>query len=168
MGKEFISIQDASKMTGKSIQTIRRLIKSKGVRSRKIKTPQGFNYALSRSDLIDFYKLDLEQEIEQTEAMVKDIQIAKENEAKTVLSGTQISIENHQAIVGLTKTIDILSQKMDDYQMLTQKLVDQGEKDKENFFRLIKTFQDRIMLLETQVKGLEDKTSPKWFEFWKA
>jgi len=47
-----------------------------------------------------------------------------------------------------------------------QKLISQHEKDKENLFRLIKSFQDRMIVLENQVKMLE---SPKkrWYQFWK-
>jgi site-specific DNA-cytosine methylase len=47
-----------------------------------------------------------------------------------------------------------------------QKLIDQHEKDKENLFRLIKTFQDRVVVLENQVKLLA-QPKKKWYEIWK-
>ena len=47
-----------------------------------------------------------------------------------------------------------------------QKLIDQHEKDKENFFRLIKTFQDKVVVLENQVKLLAEPKK-KWYQIWK-
>lgn len=47
-----------------------------------------------------------------------------------------------------------------------QKLIDQNDKDKENFFRLVKTFQDRIVVLENQVKLLA-QPKKRWYQVWK-
>ena len=58
MTKDFISIKDASEISGKSIQTIRRMIKSKKIKFKKEKTPQGFNYLVDLEDMITFYNID--------------------------------------------------------------------------------------------------------------
>ena len=49
MSSEYISIQEAADLTGKSIQTIRRAIKTKKVEFKRRKTPQGFNYQIKAS-----------------------------------------------------------------------------------------------------------------------
>lgn len=55
------------------------------------------------------------------------------------------------------------------YEELTatiQKLIEQHAKDKENFFGLIKTFQERNTVLEEKVKLLEAPKPSRW-KFWK-
>lgn len=49
--KSFVSIQEAAGMMGKSVQTIRRLIKKGEIRAKRVKTPQGFNYIIELEDL---------------------------------------------------------------------------------------------------------------------
>lgn len=49
--KSFVSIQEAAGVMGKSVQTIRRLIKKGEIKAKRVKTPQGFNYIIELSDL---------------------------------------------------------------------------------------------------------------------
>ena len=54
MGKsQYVSLQDAALLSGKSPQTIRRLIKGNNVRYRKYKTPQGFTYLVEKNALLN-------------------------------------------------------------------------------------------------------------------
>ncbi|MFA5948478.1 MAG: hypothetical protein WC806_05975, partial [Candidatus Gracilibacteria bacterium] len=59
MLKKLISIQEASDISNKSIQTIRRAIKAKKIIYRRKKTPQGFNYLIDFDSLIDLYRLKI-------------------------------------------------------------------------------------------------------------
>ena len=67
----YISIKDAADLSGKSIQTIRRLIKSKKVKFKKDRTPQGFNYLIDEQSFCAFYNIqraDTARKIEPAQA----------------------------------------------------------------------------------------------------
>jgi excisionase family DNA binding protein len=51
MAKDFITIQEASEHLGKSAQTIRRMIKRGDLVAKRIRTPQGFHYVLSKDQV---------------------------------------------------------------------------------------------------------------------
>ncbi len=51
-GKSYLSLQEASMIMDKSIQTLRRLIKKGDLNARRIKTPQGYQYVVSPELLI--------------------------------------------------------------------------------------------------------------------
>jgi len=147
MAQTFLTIQESAKLSGKSIQTIRRAVKSKKVKSRKKKTPQGYNYMIDKDSLVSTYNLK----------KVFDEQIAeKKATQKEKLSKTPRKLAKQY----LTK--DDLGM----FKETVQTLIDQHEKDKENFFRLVKSFQDRVVVLENQVKLL-GTPSKKWYQIWK-
>ncbi len=147
MAQTFLSIQESAEISSKSIQTIRRAIKSKKLKSRKRKTPQGYNYMIDKESLISLYDV---RSIFDEQANTKK----KASEGKISKTPRKLSKQY------LTK--DDLGMFKD----TVQKLISQHEKDKENLFRLIKTFQDRIVGLENQVKLLAEPKK-KWYELWK-
>lgn len=51
MAGEFLSLQEVADELGKSTQTIRRMIKKGEIRAERIRTPQGFQYAIERGAL---------------------------------------------------------------------------------------------------------------------
>jgi hypothetical protein len=57
MAETLYSIQEAAAFAGKSVQTIRRALKSKKLTAKKQRTPQGFNYLIHEDSLVSFYKL---------------------------------------------------------------------------------------------------------------
>jgi hypothetical protein len=64
-------------------------------------------------------------------------------------------------------TQDPESNFADKFAETIQKLVDQHSKDKDNFFQLIKTFQDRVLTLEGHIKLLESPQNQKrWWHLW--
>lgn len=134
---DFITINDAAAMSGKSIQTIRRMIKKRRIEIKKQKTPQGFNYLVGKESLLDFLN--------------RRPILPMEEPAQEVTEREHRSLD-------------------DDYGELCatiQNLITQNQKDKENFFQLIKTFQDRIFALEGHIKLLEaPKRTSRW-KFWK-
>lgn len=137
-------------LSSKSVQTIRRAIKGKKIKARKSKTPQGYNYMVDRQSLISIYNL-------------KEEQIAKNQENTQVKDETKNETAKQQK--KLAKNF-VTSDDLNIFKDTMQKLIDQHEKDKENLFRLIKTFQDRMVVLENQVKMLE-APKKKWFRFWR-
>jgi len=144
-------------LSNKSIQTIRRAIKGKKLKARKSKTPQGYNYMVDRQSLVSIYDLKnideskLNKETPETENETKETDELKNEVAKTQKK--------------LSKQF-ITSEELGLFKETMQKLIDQHEKDKENLFRLIKSFQDRMIVLENQVKMLE-APKKKWYEIWK-
>jgi hypothetical protein len=146
MAQTFLTIQEAAEISNKSIQTIRRAIRSKKVKSRKRKTPQGYNYMIDKDSLVSTYDLK---------------KINEEVVAEKKKSTGKIS-KNAKKIARQYLTKDDLGIFKD----TVQSLIDQNEKDKENFFRLVKTFQDRVVVLENQVKLLAEPKK-KWYQLWK-
>lgn len=70
MAATLLTIQEASKFSGKSTQTIRRLLKNNKIKCRKQRTPQGFNYQLDRDSLAKYFGLNIE-EIKETKKATK-------------------------------------------------------------------------------------------------
>lgn len=148
MAQTFLSIREAAELAQKSAQTIRRAVRSKKIKSRKKKTPQGYNYMIDRDSVISAYGLKKANE-----------KVVKENKKK---KGKSKISKNAKKIANQYLTKDDLGI----FKETVQKLIDQNEKDKENFFRLIKSFQDRVVVLENQVKLLAEPKK-KWYQFWK-
>lgn len=140
MAATYITIQDAADLSGKSIQTIRRAIKSKKISSRKKKTPQGYNYAINRESLIRFYKLRIDLPDRRSAGLNRKRNTRHESAALSDLKAIQKDIED---------------------------LMEEQRKTKESFMRFMKTFQERFIVLENQLKLLEEPKDRKWFQFWK-
>tara|TARA_B100000700_G_scaffold327675_1_gene442983 strand:+ start:1459 stop:1890 length:432 start_codon:yes stop_codon:yes gene_type:complete len=143
MTKDFISIKDASEISGKSIQTIRRMIKSKKIKFKKEKTPQGFNYLIDLEDMITFYNIDRSS----TVGLNKE-EVTTQETAITTQETVQQSI---QPAIEFNSTLT--------------KLIDQHSKEKENLFNLIENFQNKVVNLENQIK-IERMNSKSWWKFW--
>lgn len=142
---ELLTINDAAAMSGKSIQTIRRMIKQKKLPVKKQKTPQGFNYMIIKEALLSY--------IEQTSQ-------TDSQQSPTI----QPYSREHQSLTG--DYTEQFRAEIDHFNLTIQRLIEQNSKDKENFFRLIGTFQDRVGVLENQIKLLESP-KPSWWQFWK-
>lgn len=140
-----ININEASIVSGKSIQTIRRMIKHKRIQVRRQKTPQGFNYLIIKESLLDYISRC-------TQPIMHDA------------LHTQDTSREHRPIS--QPYTDLLKAELDRFGTTIQKLIEQSEKDKENFFHLIKTFQDRVVTLENQIKMLE-APEKYWWQIWK-
>lgn len=146
MAQTFLTIQEAATLTDKSVQTIRRAIKAKKVKARKKKTPQGYNFMIDKDSLVTTYELK----------KIFDEQMKEKKKSRAKLSKTPRKLSKQY----------LTHEDLGIFKETVQKLIDQSEKDKENFFRLIKTFQDRIVVLENQVKLL-DQPKKKWYQIWK-
>lgn len=144
---EFITITEAANVTGKSIQTIRRMIKRKRVQVRRQKTPQGFNYLVDRQSL---------------EAYLQNRDNQMNNQIMGMAGGSAplpySSLERKHG--GIDESS--FAREIDRFTNTIEKLVLQNEKDKENFFNLIKTFQERVSVLENQIKLLEAPKKRWW------
>ena len=154
MKDTYIDINEASELSGKSIQTIRRAIKSNKLKVRRKKTPQGFNYLISRNSLAGLYKIKIDD---------------KKGRAPSQMTSQTSSQKGRRSKKGSkrkAKTGYVTIDDLDSFNTTLQKMIDQHQKERENFLRLIRTFQDRILVLENQVKLL-DAPKKKWYAFWK-
>lgn len=140
MTATFITIQEAAEISGKSSQTIRRAIKGKKLSARKKKTPQGYNYLVNRDSLFKYYKI----------APVKS---------------AKVSSRKHRALAEVEEYATIRDLK--NIRTNIESLMDEQQKTKENFVRFMKTFQEKFVLLENQLKLLEEPQDRKWYHFWK-
>ncbi len=143
MSATLITIQEAAEISGKSVQTIRRAIKAKKIKARKKKTPQGYNYGVDRESLIKQYKIRLNTQ-EKSKSGIK--------KKKTALGHTE-GTPTYKEFRRIQSDIE--------------DLMEEQRKTKENFMRFMKTFQERFVLLENQLKLLEEPKDKKWYQFWK-
>lgn len=157
MLKKFISIQDAADISNKSVQTIRRAIKSKKLKHRRHKTPQGFNYLVNYEALCEIYKIKPVPNVKEetttttettTETTTDEIKITKPKKAEKG-EGVYITVDDFK---GLTTTLE--------------KMVNQHSEERQNFIRLVDTLQEKIFVLENQLNLLQTP-SKNWYQFWK-
>ncbi|MGL5830730.1 MAG: hypothetical protein ACRCZE_01130 [Candidatus Altimarinota bacterium] len=149
MAETLYSIQEAAAFAGKSVQTIRRALKTKKLTAKKQRTPQGFNYLIHEESLVSFYKLA------NTTRQHKSI---KSEPEVTLSEATQTSLVQEY----------VTKDELGEQKRNIDKLMDENRKDKETFMRFVKVFQDRFTALENQVKLLgEPGKNKKWYHFWK-
>jgi hypothetical protein len=187
---QYITIKDAADLSGKSIQTIRRMIKSKKVKYRKDRTPQGFNYLIDLNSLQDTCKISAStlQNFVQSEPEVQASTTTTEtvqSEAKKV-DTVDLDLRNRPASTvdaeeepmhSAMQTALMESQPERAHQQIVsyepvkeftdtmQKLIEQHGKEKENLFRLIETFQNKVISLENKIK-VESNAKKGWFNLW--
>ena len=148
---ELITINQASQISGKSVQTIRRMIKRNKIRVKRQKTPQGFNYLVIKESLDFMSGKNDEQQVGNFEN-----------------SNSHTSHETESIIQNDERQHRSISHELGKFATTIQDLVKQNEQDKKNFFELIKTFQDRVVSLENQIKMLEaPKQQSSWWQIWK-
>lgn len=152
MAKDYISLQEAADLSNKSIQTIRRAIKSKKLLVRRKNTPQGFNYMVNKESLAEFYGLRL---IEEKSEKVEKTEVRKQEKIVTEqLPGNGTMIVEVDDFKALVKTLDGLVQRHSD--------------ERQNFLRLVDSLNERIFVLENQINLLKaPQVDAKWYEFWK-
>lgn len=148
ISENFISIQDASSLVGKSIQTLRRAIKAKKIKVRKSKTPQGFNYLIEKGSLCEFYAQNDQKEIPVQKETVSQV---SENKPISDMNGETLTIQTND-FKTLVKTLE--------------GLLNQHSEERQNFLRLVNTMQEKIFVLENQLNLLK-APAKKWYHLWK-
>jgi len=146
MAETLLTIQEVASITGKSIQTVRRAIKARKIISKRKKTPQGFNYLITQDSIISFYKLD-KSIFQDRERGSLDRKRSFPNSETTGNFATLHDLKNLQN--GM------------------EELLNEYKKEKESFVRFIKAFQDRFVVMENQMKLLEEPDKKRWYQFWK-
>lgn len=144
MPETLLTIQEAASLSDKSIQTIRRALKAKKIQAKKKRTPQGFNYLVTQESLASFYKLGNLHTDRGQGTLKKESKISRGDSS------------------GYATFSDL--QK---FQHTIEDLLSDHQKEKENFMRLMKAFQDRFVVMENQLKLLEDPKKKRWFQFWR-
>ena len=145
MAETLLSIQEAAAATGKSIQTIRRAIKSRKVIAKRRKTPQGFNYMVTQESVVSFYKLNKDFFRDREKGSL-------DTKGKASAGGSSSDFATLQDLQGLQHEME--------------ELLGEYKKEKESFMRFRKAFQDRFVVLENQLKLLEEPKKKRWFQFW--
>jgi len=153
MAKKFLTIQDAADLSKKSVQTIRRAVKSKKLVCKKQRTPQGFNYMISRESLSATYNLNLEEDVQQPKAKAAPTTAAKpELSKKPEESKSDDFAITADDFKNFTKTLD--------------RMVTQHSEERQNFMRLVNTLQEKIFVIENQMNLLKEPQK-KWYHVWK-
>jgi hypothetical protein len=173
---QYLNLQDAALLSGKSAQTIRRLIKGNKVRYRKYKTPQGFTYLVEKMSLSKHFDIDEEvkaetEEPELVEEFVPEEEIEKEEIEEDEPVVEQV-YEQERSQTRPFNAANASGAPKDDqtaagFQNVMTQLVQQHRDDKKRLFELLEIFQKRILVLEDQIKQLEaPKTKKRKFWLW--
>lgn len=148
METNLISIQEAADLSQKSIQTIRRAIKSKKLKVRKMKTPQGFNYLVDKNSLCGFYgvkNVDTEKTVKEDTVVIPDSKIStSKSTGKEVISAEEFR----------------------NFSRILEKMVNQHSEERQNFMRLVNTLQEKVFVMENQINLLK-APAKKWYNVWK-
>jgi hypothetical protein len=140
---QYISIKEAAKLSNKSIQTIRRAIKSNKIDYKKQKTPQGFNYLIDREKFCEEYNV---------------------SRAQTTQRITPVKTE--QVVELANRQMEGFQEQLTEFSETMKTLVEQHAKEKENLFKLIETFQNKVISLENKLKLVEENINRRWWRFW--
>ena len=133
---EYITIQDASELSGKSVQTIRRAVKAGKLKAKKKRTPQGFNYSISKTSLSEFYGVVFNEVEETANETPKAVETAM---------GIENVIEKEQPIVSGSEFIT-----RDDFKALSktlEKMVDKNSDERQNILRWVNTILEKIIVM---------------------
>ena len=170
---QYISIQDAALQSGKSIQTIRRMVRANKVSARKERTPQGFVYLIDAQSLEQFARSHgnaarLHTGIHARVSAYQAPGQANVTDRAHVADQTEVNprAAQQQSEVAKAEENKFIGE-IEKFNTTVQRLIEQNERDKENFFKLIQTFQERVQLLEEQIKMLE-APKKKWWQLWKS
>lgn len=147
MSNTLITIQESADLTQKSIQTIRRAIKSKKIKFRRDKTPQGFNYLIDKDSLFEFYGIKANEPQAQTNSEPVKESVAFQTNEETL----NVNVHDFKAFVQTMQT-----------------MIAQHSEERQSFLRLVNTMQEKIFILENQVNLLKSPAVKKWYQLWKS
>jgi len=191
MVNQLITIFEAANLTNKSVQTIRRLIKTGKVKFKRKRTAQGFNYMVDKASLLQCFGMINQQapveeptvpestpvnkpldypETPTTQAPQNsgpEIYILESTESEAV-SLTEIETEPTPMPEPKPQEQPSSSTTQQDvaYTVIIDKLLDQHRADKDKLYQLVELFQKRVIDLEEQVKLLQ-APKKKWWQVWK-
>lgn len=173
MIKEFITIHEAADISGKSVQTIRRALKTKKIKFRKKGTAQGFNYLISRSSILDFYKVrnsfanrEVNEVLDENQGKIP----FEASEAAAIKNEVRNEVKNEKLIEETAaKSFESFSVSAEDFKNFTktlERMVTQHSEERQNFLRLVNTLQEKIFILENQMNLLQSPRK-RWYQLWK-
>jgi len=150
MSNNLITIQEAADLTQKSIQTIRRAIKSKRIKFRRDKTPQGFNYLIDKDSVMEFYEVRAVEPQSQA------------NPAPTTAQNTEpMTFTNEE-------TMNVNVHDFKAFVQTMQTMISQHSEERQSFLRLVNTMQEKIFVLENQINLLKAPQVRRWYQIWKS
>ena len=155
MAETLLTIQEVSAITGKSLQTIRRAIRAKKVQATRKKTPQGFNYLITQKSVAAFYKVNLKGY--NRERVPGSVTLEPSSDVKKNMQQKSLSTADAFATLNDLKTLE----------HEVANLLEEYKKEKESFVRFMRSFQEKFVVLENQLKLLEEPKKKSWFAFWK-
>lgn len=152
MSNNLITIQEAADLTQKSIQTIRRAIKSKKIKFRRDKTPQGFNYLIDKDSVFEFYGIKADGTQPQAAAASAPAQAPMTEPVAFQNDDTMnVNVHDFKAFVQTMQT-----------------MISQHSEERQSFLRLVNTMQEKIFILENQINLLKAPQVKKWYQLWKS
>ena len=162
MAETFMSLKEAAELSGKSIQTIRRAIKSRRIKSKRQRTPQGYNYLISQPSIIGYYKLK-EKLFDRKQKGLNDDPTSQLN--SRLGSRKRRNVSNK--LFAFTDKKYITPEDLAKFNEAFKDFAKHSQKEREEMLCLIKAFQERVIVLENQVRLLEAGPQKKWYQLWR-
>ena len=184
MVNQLITIFEAANLTNKSVQTIRRLIKTGKIKFKRKRTAQGFNYMVDKASLLMNLGIIDQVPVEEpvstpplpvnrpfdypenptTQTVGPEIYILESEESETIIEPAQES-ERQEAPVSAAPSAQSITQQDVSYTVIIDKLLEQHRTDKDKLYQLVELFQKRVIDLEEQMKLLQ--APKKWCQVLK-
>lgn len=163
---EYISLNEAAEISGKSLQTIRRAVKAKKISIKRKKTPQGFHYLVEKKSLMSCYAIKTTKKMKNAKA--ESVQEAQQIPFEGMDIGESIA-HMKEVKKNLKKDLknSITPQQLKEFEKALHRFVQQHQKEREQFVHLIQAFQKRVSELENQIKLLDAPGKKRWYHFWK-
>ncbi|MBU1018884.1 MAG: helix-turn-helix domain-containing protein [Patescibacteria group bacterium] len=170
MANQLLTIAEAASVAKKSQQTIRRLIKNDNVKSRRKRTPQGFNYMVDKASLLEYLGVIETQPKPKKNEPAPVPEYDDEPEIYVLDPQDEDVIEEvfkveDEITETLETTPEATSEDSPQYTAIIEKLLDQHQSDKEKLYSLVEAFQNRVVTLEEQIKLLQAPKKP-WWKVW--
>lgn len=169
-----LSLHEAALVSGRSVQTIRRMVKFGQLRARRKRTPQGFQYMIDREHLLTFTRAlarEIPEETEETETVrMRDVQeISPEQETAQKMNKETFSLVQQPETGKTRKTTATPMQAERDLLLSLHQtirdLLEHQARERQQFLDLFKNLQERITFLEEQARTFQQKKK-RWYEFF--
>jgi excisionase family DNA binding protein len=173
MEKDFLTLQEAAVLLGKSVQTVRRMIKKGDLKAQRIKTPQGFHYVVRHKDLgVEVFSDSTIQNDDRAEEKAEKESLVNQTEILTSQSAVEVHVEADDQV--LDKKIDEKAngsvpvvmgeevervkcggcEKCDEYEIRMRKVLDSQHEEKMALFRVLGKLQNELDIERRRPRSL--------------
>ncbi len=151
MDRDFLTLQEAAILLGKSVQTIRRMIKKGELKSQKIKTPQGFHYVIKKEDLgIQMFSNSPIQNDDPAEEEAVEEDLTNQNEILTNQTAVEVHVEADSEPIDKNVPVEVenpspsLCEKCEEHENKLSEVLGSQHREKMALIRILGKLQSEL------------------------